>query len=168
MSDSIDRRKVTKGLAWSVPTVVAAAAAPFAAASPITCDREALWREWASTTSMFSIDADGVITFRQPADWNGGSWTPRTLMAMYGDTGSEQFQGVPGKEEGTLVLTPPTGADPFDIRYLTATGQGDPRPPEDDPDGDPVPDIRTWGATPNWGENGEALCEVVPFGSVVS
>lgn len=34
---SISRRKVTTGIAWSVPAVAAVAAAPFAAASPVIC-----------------------------------------------------------------------------------------------------------------------------------
>lgn len=36
-TSSLSRRKVTAGLAWSVPAVAAVAAAPFAAASPTAC-----------------------------------------------------------------------------------------------------------------------------------
>lgn len=36
---SISRRKVTTGIAWSVPAVAAVAAAPFAAASPVICPK---------------------------------------------------------------------------------------------------------------------------------
>ncbi len=44
--NTIDRRKVTKGLAWSVPTVVATVAAPMAAASPTLCDNARRIQEW--------------------------------------------------------------------------------------------------------------------------
>lgn len=36
-TSTLSRRKVTAGIAWSVPAVVAVAAAPFAAASPTGC-----------------------------------------------------------------------------------------------------------------------------------
>ena len=44
--NTIDRRKVTKGLAWSVPTAVAVVAAPLAAASPTLCDNARRIQEW--------------------------------------------------------------------------------------------------------------------------
>lgn len=44
--NTIDRRKVTKGLAWSVPTVVTTVAAPMAAASPTPCDNARRTQEW--------------------------------------------------------------------------------------------------------------------------
>ena len=123
MSDSIDRRKVTKGLAWSVPTVVAAAAAPMAAASPTLCNLEDLWRYRRPENSFVtSIDAEGVITVTKPADWEG-EWNP-TVSVSYLDSGRSAI----GELEGDVVtVTPPDGAgDPFDINQIVYQVEGAP------------------------------------------
>ena len=123
MSDSIDRRKVTKGLAWSVPTVVAAAAAPMAAASPTICNLEDLWRYRRPANSFVtSIDADGVITVTKPANWEG-EWNP-TVSVSYLDSGMSAI----GELEGDVVtVTPPDGVgDPFDINQIVYSAEGAP------------------------------------------
>lgn len=123
MSDSIDRRKVTKGLAWSVPTVVATVAAPMAAASPTICDLENLWRYRRPANSFVtSIDAEGVITVTKPADWEG-EWNP-TVSVSYLESGFSLL----GELDGDVVtVTPPDEAgDPFDINMIQYSAEGAP------------------------------------------
>lgn len=123
MSDSIDRRKVTKGLAWSVPTVVATVAAPMAAASPTLCNLEDLWRYRRPANSFVtSIDADGVITITKPADWQG-EWNPAVSVA-YLESGASADIELNGD---VVTATPPDWVDDrFDIQQISYAVEGAP------------------------------------------
>lgn len=112
--DTINRRKVVQGIAWTAPTIVATVAAPMAAASPTLCDLEDLWRNGRSEDSFVTlIDAEGVITIEKPATWVA-EWNP-TVTVSYNDTDATATI----KRDGDVVTaTPPAGVNPFDIKRI--------------------------------------------------
>ena len=121
--NTINRRKVAQGLAWTAPTVVATVAAPFAAASPTLCNLEDLWRYRRPENSFVtSIDADGKITVTKPADWEG-EWKP-TVTVKYLDSGILATGELDGNK--VTVTTPDGVGDPFDIYLIEYAVEGAP------------------------------------------
>lgn len=113
--NTINRRKVTKGLAWSVPTAVAVVAAPMAAASPTLCDTRDLWMNQIPLHSFYntSIDADGVITITPPETWVD-AWPPNITISYIGTDAKATLT----RKGNAVIATPPAGVDPFDIKML--------------------------------------------------
>lgn len=123
MSNNISRRKITQGIAWSVPAIAATVAAPLAAASPSLCDTEDLWRNRRPADSFVtSIDPEGVITIAKPADWKG-DWNP-TVSVTYFESGITTT-GELGDDVVT-VTTPDGVTDPFDIETILYEAEGAP------------------------------------------
>lgn len=121
MSDSISRRKVTQGLAWSVPTAVAVVAAPMAAASPSLCNTEDLWRNQIPEYAFYdtTIDADGIITVTKPEGW-ASEWKPNVTVSYIG-TGATATVTQNGD---VVTATPPAGVDPFNINVIESQTPG--------------------------------------------
>lgn len=110
---AVSRRALTKGIAWSVPTVVASVAAPAYAAS---CPPVSVTTPWTSANYKYTSATAGTYTVPDPDGTGPGTGMTVKVSSVFGDNtqagnhaGTTNYNlsgstGTRGGMTGTLVL----------------------------------------------------------------
>lgn len=101
--NTINRRKVAMGLAWSAPTIAAVAAAPFSAASPTLCDNSRRIQEWTrailTTPGLGWNEGTNELTFTAEDETFNDQESVNAILTITNTNGGVTVQ----RAEGTAV-----------------------------------------------------------------
>lgn len=126
---TVSRRRVTAGIAWTVPVVAMVAQAPYAVASPVPCDPAKAWRDGLSRYPELSYDAtyDAIVYTTEASQTPDGG--KATVVISH-----EKANGSGAGGTGAIEYEPGT---PVSIKtYLS------PQPDPDDGPAEPVTQSR--------------------------